>query len=273
MAEGSTSIPVSTGTIRLSTVETAGFRLTDGRFPRGARLGRHHHERACLTVVVEGAFSERLLGRWHDCGRAMVLAKPAGEPHDDVFSRDGSRQLIVEPTPGRAAEGVAGGLFDRITCVRAEVLTLARLALEEMRTPDALSPLALESLALELSVVAGRAGTHRPEARPPGWLLRVRDRLHDGFDERLTVAELAVQAGVHRAHLAREFRRFFGVSPAEYRRAVQLEWAAARLRASDEPIAAIALRAGFFDQSHLTRGFRRRYRVTPGQYRSRHSAS
>lgn len=80
-------------------------------------------------------------------------------------------------------------------------------------------------------------------------------------------------AGVHRAHLAREFRRFFGTSPAEYRRAIQLEWAAARLRASDEPTAAIALRAGLFEQTHLTRGFRGRYRVTPAQYRSRHSSS
>jgi len=37
-----------------------------------------------------------------------------------------------------------------------------------------------------------------------------------------------------------------------------------------EPLAEIAARAGFADQSHFTREFKRHFGITPGHYRSAH---
>ena len=52
-----------------------------------------------------------------------------------------------------------------------------------------------------------------------------------------------------------------------YVRNLRLEWVAARLLSSEEPLASLALAAGFADQSHLTRAFKRYSGLTPRAYR------
>ena len=85
--------------------------------------------------------------------------------------------------------------------------------------------------------------------------------------ERVTLDELAAVAGVHRAHLVRSFRARYGVSIGVYVRRERIRWAARALRHSDAPLAEIALRAGFADQSHFTRTFVKHMGVSPGRYR------
>jgi hypothetical protein len=70
-----------------------------------------------------------------------------------------------------------------------------------------------------------------------------------------------------RATSPRAFRQRFGVTVCQYARNLGLEWAASQL-ASESPLAEIAVKAGFADQSHFTREFRRHFGVTPGRYRA-----
>lgn len=261
--------PTSLGSSRITSVETAGFRLTDARFPSGLVLERHSHERACLTVVLDGSFVERFRGQELECGVSTLLFKTGGEPHSDLFANTGSWQLIVEPADDRLESLQHQRLFDRIGCVRRDALALAHRAVREVHSGDPLAPLALEGIAIELLVLLGRTEQAGVDRRPPPWLLRVRTLLHDGFRLGMTLDDLAREADVHPMHLAREFRRHIGVSPADYRRRLQLDWVRDRLAASAAPIAAIAIQAGFFDQSHLTRSFRRAFGETPAEYRAR----
>ena len=54
------------------------------------------------------------------------------------------------------------------------------------------------------------------------------------------------------------------MSVTAYARTLRLEWATVAVATTDDPIARIALDAGFADQSHFTRSFRRHHGVTPG---------
>ena len=81
-----------------------------------------------------------------------------------------------------------------------------------------------------------------------------------------TVAELAALAGVHASHLLRTFRRHHGTTVANYARRRRIERARAAIATSGLPLSAIALDAGFADQSHFTRVFRQAFGETPGQY-------
>jgi AraC family transcriptional regulator len=74
-------------------------------------------------------------------------------------------------------------------------------------------------------------------------------------------------AQVHPAHLARVFRRHFGSSPGGYVRRLRIERAQVALATTDEPIAAIALSAGFASQAHFTHAFHRMVGIPPGTYR------
>jgi AraC family transcriptional regulator len=58
------------------------------------------------------------------------------------------------------------------------------------------------------------------------------------------------------------------MSVGTYLRRLRLDWCADRLVTTKIPLAEIALRAGFADQSHFTRTFRRYTGVTPRAYRT-----
>jgi AraC family transcriptional regulator len=104
--------------------------------------------------------------------------------------------------------------------------------------------------------------------RPPDWLREARDYLHDSFSERFDLTELARVAGVHPAHLAREFRRHFHCTAGEYVRRLRLDRAVQQLSQSEESIAEIAADAGFYDQSHFSRAVKAHTGLSPAAYRA-----
>ena len=264
--------PVTFGSPHFESVEIGGLLVTDATFPPGGRLCPHVHDRTCIATTLQGSFASRMRGRSHWSRPGMVVIEPAGERHDNVFGEDGARILIVQPDRGRQEllRPFAGFLDSINHFADTRIALLAhRLSMEVVR-PDEVTPLAIEAVGLELLAVAARRFLSRERRRPaPPWLIRVRERLHDGFADSVTLAELAEIAGVHPGHLTRMFRRHYGQSIGEYMREARLEWTARQLAASGDPLVAIAAAAGFSDQSHFTRAFRRRFGCAPGEYRSR----
>jgi len=106
----------------------------------------------------------------------------------------------------------------------------------------------------------------------PRWLLKAQVQLQATIDSPVTLAELARDAGVHRARLSRAFRTHFGCSVGEYHRRVRVAWAADQIARNTMTLAEIAVRAGFTDQSHFSRVFRRWTGLTPRQYRDMHAS-
>jgi AraC family transcriptional regulator len=139
----------------------------------------------------------------------------------------------------------------------------------EMREPDGFSDIACEGILLEVVAQFGRdrAAVDRP-LTPPLWLARARDFLHERACEPLRMADVARSAGRHEVHVAREFRRFYGLSVGAYLRKLRIESAALLLADSRTNICEVALECGFSSHSHLCREFRRHFGVTPAQYRA-----
>jgi len=75
-------------------------------------------------------------------------------------------------------------------------------------------------------------------------------------------------AGRHEIHLAREFKRYFGVSVGSYLRQARIERAADLLRNTSSNITDIALRCGFANHAHLCRVFKAYFAMSPSQYRA-----
>jgi AraC-like DNA-binding protein len=74
---------------------------------------------------------------------------------------------------------------------------------------------------------------------------------------RAPVAALADRAGLSTRQLERLFEEHIGLGPKLYARLVRFQRALALVRGTRAPLAAVAARAGYFDQAHLTRDFRR----------------
>jgi AraC family transcriptional regulator len=99
-----------------------------------------------------------------------------------------------------------------------------------------------------------------------GALRRVKVYIDDHIGERISLGELAGQAGVSRFHFARQFRLSTGESAMEYLRRVRIERSKSILQARATSIAEVAARLGFSDQSHFTRIFGRLVGVSPGSF-------
>jgi AraC-like DNA-binding protein/mannose-6-phosphate isomerase-like protein (cupin superfamily) len=258
-------VAVDAGSANATSLDVEGLRISHLHFRRG-RLESHYHERACLSVILDGGFTETFGGRAIECTPGSTLIKPAGERHRDVFH--GSRQIVIEPENDAAVPRTGRSLFGEIAHIRSVVVEAigSRIA-HELQNVDAWTPLAIEGLTLELFAATRRAQHGGPiRGALPRWLARVHERLI-GDPTPPRVGELAALADVHPVYLGRVFRHHFGMSMGAYARRLRLEWAAQQLSQTSDPLSRIACRAGFADQSHFTREFRRYSGVTPRQYR------
>jgi len=123
--------------------------------------------------------------------------------------------------------------------------------------------------------VIGLAGVSRdlrvPSASDPGFqeLAASVDHVQASFGEVLRVEELARMAGLSEYQFNRRIRSIFQITAGQLITKTRIDAASDMLRSSEVPIAEIALRCGYFDQSAFTRVFRRTVGVTPQQYRDR----
>ncbi|PQO28547.1 AraC family transcriptional regulator [Bremerella cremea] len=83
-----------------------------------------------------------------------------------------------------------------------------------------------------------------------------------------SVKRLAEIAKMSSYQLDRRMRRVFGLTTGQWLLKLRIDLAQRLLRTSEEPIASIALEAGYADQSAFTRQFRRATGMSPRDYRN-----
>lgn len=230
------------------------------------RLPAHGHSAPYFSLLVRGDYREQIDRRTFDYAPLTLMYYPPDLHHRDEVGPRGATFFTLELSAellGRAGVDAAGSPApSRVEGVESLFALRAYHALFDGR----LSALALESLALELVARAWRIRETRD--RSPAWMARVEQRLRDGIAEPRSVAELAAEAGVHPVHLARTFRRRHGMTIAEWVAERRLGRAASML-AEGRPLAEVALKLGFADQSHFTRVFGRHLGTSPGKLRAR----
>jgi AraC family transcriptional regulator len=229
------------------------YTLSLSRYERDSHIPPHAHEAAFATVVLNGGYRETAQQETRDCAPHSIVVHAPGERHADTFAR---------PT---TCLSIHGAPFERSAHLSTPAATAIAVKLRsEFRAPDAFSPMVIEALMLELFVACAR---HREPGAAPLWLRDVRAAIEERFREPLTLSMLAADADVQASHLARAFRRHYGTTVGELLRARRVEYAKQKL-ASREPLAQIALDAGFADQSHFTRTFRKATGLTPAAFQN-----
>lgn len=107
---------------------------------------------------------------------------------------------------------------------------------------------------------------------PPGAQARVAAavrNIESHPDVRLTLGDLAREAGLSPYHFLRTFERGTGVTPHQYILRVRLRNAALGLVADAANVLDIAFACGFSDVSNFNRAFRAEFGVSPHVYRAR----
>jgi AraC family transcriptional regulator len=172
-----------------------------------SRIESHAHPWAFVALVVDGSVEEVCAGVRSARGRGAVRIMPADVEHANAYRSRGARCLVTEIHAD--ASPALSMCDDALTTVGlhsagSAVSACAERMYAEVRYGDDLSTLAVDGLLRQLLVAAVRSTDRRAcSAEPtPGWLRRVRDRLHDEFPRVPTLESLAGEAGVHPSHLS-----------------------------------------------------------------------
>lgn len=254
----------------LATRKVSGFEVSEKEYPAGLTLSRHSHDRGQLIYGLEGSYIENYAG-----GRATTYAPgvfrylPAGLEHSNTFET-GARCLIVAIDAAmldRVAN--ASKALDRPGEIRSLAsVWLAQRLYSEFGQSDPFSAVSLEGILLEILADGARhAGSVDRAAAVPRWLRMAREYIESNFLKSLSLAEIARVAGVHRVHLAREFRRYFSTTVGELLRRRRVEYACRLVSTTQDSLADVAIACGFSDQSHFCATFRHHIGVTPGRFR------
>lgn len=241
-----------------------------------------------LTVVAQGVKQTELNGRTYDyrAGQYLVasLALPvtgkvlhatAHEPFAALsiaLDRTVIADLLAASVPVRTAgtELAAMAVSDTGPDLLDPVLRLLRLA----QSPADLAALGAGvrrevlwrllrgeqgALVRQIGLADGRLAS----------VARVARFIRDHYDEPLSIARLAEQAGMSSASLHRHFRAATSMTPLQYQKAIRLQEARALILANGREIAEVGYLVGYESPSQFSREYRRRFGDSPRNDRHR----
>lgn len=252
-------------------------------------LQRHSHTRFEITVVERGAGSYTTPAGVLPMRAGDVFVFAGNEPHCITAVEDEGLRIVnlhFEPRYlfGRAGDTLSERHLDfcfahapdfsnRIPAERAEKLcSLHGEVAKELQEKRDEYALAVKSL-LNLMLIAlirdhGYAAASCDGAGVRG-VLRAMHYVDQHLCEKLTLADIAAQAGCSPTYFSALFRRYNTVSLWEYITTRRVEQAVRRICAPDfsETMLSVALGCGFNSTASFNRAFRQCTGMTPSEYR------
>lgn len=253
--------------------EANGVVLLEAWF-RGAAYRPHRHDTYAIGLTETGVQTFDFRGATHVSLPGNVLVIHPDELHDGRAGSEagfGYRILYVDPALISAATQTLSGSRSTLPFVRQPVVTNGALAATiRAAFQGDQEPLAYDDLAVRLTEGLLAADASSPDAPAPRHLdlaaiERARQFLDTEHGRVLRSWELEQVTGLSRYDLARQFRLVVGTSPYRYSLMRRLGHARAQV-AQRQPLAQVALEAGFADQAHFTRLFTAAFGITPARY-------
>jgi AraC-like DNA-binding protein len=242
-------------------------------------LPKHSHSTYQIGTTTRDPGEYHCDGRrWNAPPGSMLVFHPGqvhSAPHPGVRSEsDVSRIIFVHPAKLQAVASELRGRavpeprFDDIVlhnksfiaqfCQLHDLVTMQGSTLEtESCLLAVLSRMVSEFASQRIDLAPGRGDRTKTRV--------VRDYVESNYSENMSLNELAEVACVSPFHLSRTFAHDVGMPPHAFQTQVRVD-RAKPLLLQGMPVAEVAVRTGFFDQSHFTRHFRRIVGVPPRSY-------
>ncbi|MER9334471.1 AraC family transcriptional regulator [Mesorhizobium sp. M0293] len=255
----------------ISASDPAGMERIEARF-HGSAFDLHRHDTYAIGVTLHGVQTFRYLGVARHSLPGQIIVLHPDELHDGgAGTEDGLRyrMLYLEPSlmldclGGASLPFVGDGVVTDATFCATLLSALGPLEqeLDELFVDDFLTQL-MQSL-------TRHAGQPAKPMTKTAWraAMLTRDYLTENLARPVRSGELEAVTGLDRYALSRHFRAAFSTSPHRFLVMRRLQ-SARRMIAAGEPLAQIAVEAGFSDQSHFIRQFKKAFGMTPGRWSS-----
>ena len=136
-----------------------------------------------------------------------------------------------------------------------------------------LSPERYQSMVELLVIFASQLSSHAEELAiatgntESGGIKKARQIIHQHLDEKLSVAEIAKQAGMSTSHFSRTFKEEVGITVTEYITRSRINWACREFGRPNCRISDVAFLVGFQSLSQFNRAFLKITGKNPSDYR------
>ncbi|MER8499735.1 AraC family transcriptional regulator [Mesorhizobium sp. M0208] len=247
----------------------AGMERIEARF-HGNAFDLHRHDTYAIGVTLYGVQRFRYRGQMHQSLPGQIIILHPDELHDGgAGTEDGLRYRMLYLEPSLMLDCLGGG---SLPFVRNAVVTDRDLRATLL---SALGPLdqqldelfVVDFMTQLMQSLARHAGQPAKPVAKTAWRAAslARDYLEENLARIVRSDELEAITGLDRYALSRHFRATFSTSPHRFLLMRRLQ-RARRMIEADEPLAQIAIAAGFSDQSHFNRHFKKAFGVTPGRW-------
>jgi AraC-like DNA-binding protein len=218
--------------------------------PAGQRIPEHRHDWPLLTIPALGGYEEECEdGSVAVAGPAAVL-HPPGRCHANCIHARGMETFSIEFDPAWLGCAGAGAALDRSYYWIGGRVALAARSLARLWSSES----STDELRRATAAFVRMARSQRAAAAP-SWFAKVQRALQAGAAPTARVVASALD--MHPRWLAHAYRETAGEGLHDTIVRHRVEGAVELLRSTDQPIADIAVEAGFCDQSHLNRTLRR----------------
>lgn len=181
-----------------------------------------------------------------------------------------SFERAIDERVGRRIQGLGC-----VTGLRDPVLSsLAAALVPALDRPAEVSPLFVEQMGSVIETYLLEqygCGLVNPIQRPKSLShvneRRAKEMLLSRLDGGMSIARVAEACALSRSHFIRAFRQTTGLTPHQWLQSERVRHAKHLLRETETPLAEIATRCGFADQSHFTRVFAQLVTTTPARWR------
>jgi AraC-like DNA-binding protein len=229
----------------------------------GTQSAADSHDFSQIVLPLAGELSIEIAGRQSVLNRTVAAYVEAGTWHDQV-SHGVNRSLVLDLFPsdldGRAADRLASRPFISLTPEASNLIDYMGSVVARRRVlPHRLM------LWVPLLVDALLGDEPQLPSRLAGLLAAVEANPSTDW----TVEVMARKVGVSASRLHAIFQDTLGKSPRAWVTDTRLNLVCRLLTDTDLPIAELAYRSGYADQSALTRAMRKATGLTPAAYRRR----
>lgn len=249
------------------TIYLDGITLTDTVYTH-SKVDWHYHEHAYFTFILEGNVIEGNKKELYNCTPGSLLFHNWQEPHYNIKPDGFTRgfHIEIEKHWFDALNFDANALQGSININNPDLKFLLYKIFRETKIEDTASQLSVQGLLLQtLSVLLRNEQTSL--SSKPLWVNKIKEILHDGFSDTLTLNYLSAAVGIHPVHLSRDFPKYFNCSLGDYIRKLRVERSLSLISCRGMDLTQIAFECGFSDQSHFTRCFKALNGLNPSQYR------
>lgn len=244
-----------------------------------AALPRHSHEEYQIGLSLDFPGEYRYRGERHavPVGSLSIIhpdeAHSARDP-EDRRTPASFRMMYADPALLREAAAEVSGREEGSPFFPAPIILDRDLTGRFLELHLALEGTAsrLERDSRLLSVLTRLVSRHaetqsraRPTGKEPQAVKLVREHLEYNYAENVSLERLARLTNLSPYHLTRVFSKEVGLPPHAYQLGVRLA-RAKDLLLHGWPVAQVAFKTGFSDQSHFTRHFKRLVGIPPGSY-------